>query len=116
MEDGLEYVWIDSCCIDKSSAELSESLNSMYAWYAKAQICYAYLVDVPAADDPSQPGSAFEQSKWLTRGWTLQELLTPAGIFFFLQDWTEIGKKSTDEKKMRYAALCLGPPALMKIS
>jgi len=31
--DGWEYVWIDSCCIDKtSSAELSESLNSMFRW------------------------------------------------------------------------------------
>ena len=28
---GYEYVWIDTCCIDKtSSAELSEAINSMY--------------------------------------------------------------------------------------
>lgn len=28
------HVWIDTCCIDKtSSAELSECINSMYAWY-----------------------------------------------------------------------------------
>jgi hypothetical protein len=27
----LDYVWIDTCCIDKSSsAELSEAINSMY--------------------------------------------------------------------------------------
>jgi hypothetical protein len=28
--DGYEYIWIDTCCIDKSSsAELSEAINSM---------------------------------------------------------------------------------------
>jgi hypothetical protein len=32
--DSLEYVWIDTCCIDKSSsAELSEAINSMWNWY-----------------------------------------------------------------------------------
>ena len=45
--EGHEYVWIDTCCIDKtSSAELSEAINSMYRWYKKAQVCYAYLADV----------------------------------------------------------------------
>jgi hypothetical protein len=29
--DELQYFWIDTCCIDKSSsAELSEAINSMY--------------------------------------------------------------------------------------
>jgi hypothetical protein len=33
-EDGLEYFWVDSCCIDKtSSAELSEAINSMFRWH-----------------------------------------------------------------------------------
>lgn len=45
-EDGLEYFWVDTCCIDKSSsAELTESINSMYKWYQQAQICYAYIED-----------------------------------------------------------------------
>src|SRR4051812_41365164 len=38
---GLQYVWIDSACIDKSSsAELSEAINSMYKWYFNAEECY----------------------------------------------------------------------------
>jgi hypothetical protein len=42
------WQWIDSCCIDKtSSAELSEAINSMFRWYQNAQVCYAYLSDVP---------------------------------------------------------------------
>ncbi|KAJ9161518.1 hypothetical protein NKR19_g2191 [Coniochaeta hoffmannii] len=50
--DGLEYVWIDTCCIDKtSSAELSEAINSMFAWYRQSAVCYAYLVDVPDEDN-----------------------------------------------------------------
>lgn len=45
--DGFKYVWIDTCCIDKSSsAELTEAINSMYQWYEKAEVCYVYLHDV----------------------------------------------------------------------
>ncbi|KAI1172981.1 HET-domain-containing protein [Nemania sp. FL0916] len=48
-EQGLEYVWIDTCCIDKaSSAELSEAINSMFAWYRDAAVCYAWLADYDA--------------------------------------------------------------------
>lgn len=40
-EDGFQFVWIDNCCIDKSSSsELSEAINSMFTWYRKATICY----------------------------------------------------------------------------
>jgi hypothetical protein len=29
--DGIQWIWVDSCCIDKmSSAELSEAINSMF--------------------------------------------------------------------------------------
>lgn len=46
-EDRQEWVPIDTCCTDKSSsAELAESINSMYQWYARARVCYAYLADV----------------------------------------------------------------------
>jgi Heterokaryon incompatibility protein (HET) len=86
-EDGWQYVWIDSCCIDKkSSAELSEAINSMFQWYRSAQVCYAYLGDVDNT-------RAFHDSKWFTRGWTLQELLAPETMVFFAQDWVEIGTK-----------------------
>ena len=59
---GYEWAWIDTCCIDKtSSAELSEAINSMYSWYANADICYAYLEDVSDDEDPEALGSAFRQ-------------------------------------------------------
>jgi hypothetical protein len=45
-KEGHEYIWIDSCCIDKSSsAELSEAINSMFEWYLRAEVCFAYLSD-----------------------------------------------------------------------
>ncbi|KAM0712011.1 hypothetical protein Q7P37_011105 [Cladosporium fusiforme] len=95
--DGLEYIWIDTCCIDKSSsAELSEALNSMYAWYERSKKCYAILEDVPerySADFVSK----FSSSRWFTRGWTLQELLAPTNVYFFGKDctdvWTPIGDR-----------------------
>jgi len=32
--DGLQYFWVDTCCIDKSnSTELAEAINSMFRWY-----------------------------------------------------------------------------------
>ena len=93
-KDGFRLIWIDSCCIDKtSSSELSEAINSMYAWYAGAQVCYAYLVDVSAQDDLGAEGSQFRESVWFTRGWTLQELLAPFEVTILSQDWRVIGSK-----------------------
>lgn len=86
-----EWVWIDTCCIDKrSSAELSEAINSMFKWYYDADICYAYLVDVPPTADPMD---TFPQSTWFSRGWTLQELLAPAQVFFCDAAWNIFGNK-----------------------
>lgn len=64
--DGLEYCWVDTCFIDKtSSAELSEAINSMFRWYARSTVCYAYLEDVEVV---SGAASEFERSRWFTRG------------------------------------------------
>jgi hypothetical protein len=93
--------WIDSCCIDKtSSAELSESINSMFAWYKNAHVCYAYLSDVPGGNRDYETGGlslyiALEQSRWFTRGWTLQELLAPDWVIVLANDWSELGTKAS---------------------
>ncbi len=93
--DGLEYVWIDTCCINKdSSTELSEAINSMYQWYKDAAICYAYLRDVPAGDEVWDQGSKFRSSRWFRRGWTLQELLAPKQLHFYDTTWTSLGTKA----------------------
>ncbi|KAH7398507.1 heterokaryon incompatibility protein-domain-containing protein [Pyrenochaeta sp. MPI-SDFR-AT-0127] len=47
LQYGIEYIWIDTCCINKSSsAELSEAIHSMYLWYNESLICFAFLYDV----------------------------------------------------------------------
>ncbi|KAH9936836.1 HET-domain-containing protein [Epithele typhae] len=92
--DGYEWVWVDTCCIDKtSSAELSEAINSMFNWYVLSEVCYAYLEDVGADEDHGAVGSEFRTSRWHTRGWTLQELLAPTFMVFMSRDWTPIGTK-----------------------
>ena len=46
-KDGLQYSWVDTCCINKAnSSELQEALNSMFVWYRDAAKCYVYLLDV----------------------------------------------------------------------
>jgi hypothetical protein len=62
--DGLQYIWVDTCCIDKSSsAELSEAINSMFHWYRNADKCYAYLSDV-STGGPVENGNFLEPT-WM---------------------------------------------------
>lgn len=121
--DELDYAWVDTCCIDKrSSAELSEAINSMFRWYQKASVCYAYLDDVDersiivpsdyenvmsqATDDPwddpfaGMLGQTLNErelapARWFTRGWTLQELIAPSNVVFFGKRWASVGTKIT---------------------
>lgn len=94
--EGYRYVWVDTCCIDKSSsAELSEAINSMFAWYRDAEVCYAYLADVGVGADGSDSGPHLEESRWLTRGWTLQELLAPPDVVFFSASWRMLGTRDS---------------------
>ncbi|KAI6016531.1 heterokaryon incompatibility protein-domain-containing protein [Pisolithus marmoratus] len=98
-KDGYSWLWIDTCCIDKrSSAELSEAINSMYRWYRNAQRCYVYLNDVDESAFPTeQDFSKFDRSngwpEWFSRGWTLQELIAPKEVEFFNKNWVSIGTK-----------------------
>ena len=95
-DHGFRFVWIDTCCIDRtSSAELTESLNSMFQWYARAAICYAFLHDVKSDEDPYDKGSSFRSSEWFTRCWTLQELLAPSNVLFVSMDWLPLGTKES---------------------
>lgn len=91
IKDGFDWVWIDTCCIDKtSSAELSEAINSMFNWYKLSEICYAYLTDV--IHDTNKPEELCN-SRWWTRSWTLQEFLCPEQLVFYDKDWTCLGTK-----------------------
>ncbi|KAK3703532.1 hypothetical protein LTR37_014379 [Vermiconidia calcicola] len=108
LEDGLNYAWVDTCCIDKSSsAELSEAINSMWRWYRSSSKCYAFLSDVlvkcsgalsngqsencPFKTTPAE--REFRKSRWFTRGWTLQELIAPPDVTFYGEGWCRLGSR-----------------------
>jgi hypothetical protein len=97
-----KYAWVDTICINKeSSAELDESIRSMYAWYRDSRICIVYLNQtIHRLDMVVDP--------WFTRGWTLQELLAPKRIAFYSMDWmkitTEDSDKLHDKQQMQTAA------------
>ena len=100
--DKLSWAWCDTYCIDKrSSAELSEEINSMFRLYQNAKVCYAYLSDILSCGGRDQVLKDFPRSRWFTRGWTLQELLAPEDVRFFTEDWTYFGTKKELEKSIR---------------
>ncbi|KAF2994341.1 hypothetical protein E8E14_003551 [Neopestalotiopsis sp. 37M] len=93
--DGLQYAWVDTCCIDKSSsAELSEAINSMFNWYKRSTQCYVYLRDLSTTPDPGFNEAEIRHCVWFTRGWTLQELIAPSEVKFYNQDWNFCFTKS----------------------
>ena len=102
----VEWVWIDTCCINKTSdAETSEAINSMYKWYRNAEVCLAYLTDVETSDDLE----SFKRSEWFRRGWTLQELLAPQTVVFLTRAWEVIGYKGGISRGIGGVELVSGP-------
>ncbi|KAI0441150.1 heterokaryon incompatibility protein-domain-containing protein [Xylaria telfairii] len=97
-EEGFDWAWIDTCCINKtSSTELSEAINSMFKWYEQSAVCYAFLADVlDTREDLAGHDSSFRRSRWFTRGWTLQELLAPKHLRFYNQWWEVLGQMTAE--------------------
>ncbi|KIX06501.1 uncharacterized protein Z518_04477 [Rhinocladiella mackenziei CBS 650.93] len=71
--DDLQYFWVDSCCIDKSNEGEHQKAN-------QSHVSLHWELD-------------FQNSKWFTRGWTLQELLAPASVEFFSRNRARLGDK-----------------------
>jgi hypothetical protein len=73
--DGLEYFWIDTCCINKENhAELSLAIDFMFRWYRNSARCYVYLADVSsqisnANLERSVHQSDLQISRWFTWIW-----------------------------------------------
>ncbi|KAM3539974.1 hypothetical protein ARSEF1564_007087 [Beauveria bassiana] len=113
-EDGWEWAWMDTCCIDKTSTgDTQEAINAMFRWYRDAAVCYAHLADVclGASADPtgSSPeydrndlGSRLARSRWFTRGWTLQELVAPRHLRFVDCDWKHIGTRENWAREIEW--------------
>ena len=107
-EDGLQYSWVDTCCINKSTSdELSTAINSMFRWYQCAAKCYGYLSDVQVLAEVTDPqafritwAEAFRRSRWFRRGWTLQELIAPPTIEFFSKEGKRLGSRVSLEQEI----------------
>lgn len=118
-QDGLRYFWVDTCCINKAdAAELQHAINSMFRWYQEAARCYVLLTDVSKAEPAMDPSSGvrawegeFRQSRWFTRGWTLQELLAPRVVSFYSRDWKHLGDRH-DLKQLIHKITNIPCPAL----
>ncbi|KAH6712639.1 heterokaryon incompatibility protein-domain-containing protein [Leptodontidium sp. MPI-SDFR-AT-0119] len=85
LDRNIEYAWVDTCCIDKSSsAELTEAINSMFHWYKQSHICFVFLSDLLSI-------KYLYSCRWFTRGWTLQELIASEEIEFYDAGWNLVG-------------------------
>jgi hypothetical protein len=90
--EGYRHAWIDTCCIDKSSsAELSEAINSMFAWYRKSEVCFVYLDINIEGKYPTN--DELQEARWTSRGWTLQELIAPEHVVFYTRSWEPCGTR-----------------------
>jgi hypothetical protein len=67
-----------------------ETINSMYRWYQKAEVCFVYLPDL-AVD--AKVDEALPHWIWVMRGWTLQRLRAPFEVFFYDSHWRLQGLK-----------------------
>ncbi|OJA15680.1 hypothetical protein AZE42_08810 [Rhizopogon vesiculosus] len=85
------FAWCDTCCINKSSsAELDESIRSMFRWYRNSHTCIAFLsetADLEALRRSQTGEGGVNIDQWFLRGWTLQELLAPSQIKFYGAKW-----------------------------
>jgi hypothetical protein len=100
-EQNLQYLFIDVCCLKDSTrfdgsktAEFSEAINSMFNWFADAELCFAYLKDSNDQDE-----AAFHQTRWFTRRWTLLEFLAARKLVFFNGNGEYIGDRDNEAVK-----------------
>lgn len=107
-----QYVWVDTCCIDKSSsAELSEAINSMFNWYRDAEVCFVFL-NIKTAG-PKISTDELRNARWCSRGWCLQELIAPSQVKFFNRDWALCGDRQGLAEKL-YKVTNIDPELLYR--
>jgi len=90
------WAWVNTCRINKtSSAEVSESINSMFSWHWDSTVCYV-LKDVPLLSSEQSPWEwkcDFLNAHWFTSGWCLQKLIVPLTMVSYAMDWSIVGTK-----------------------
>ena len=98
-QDGLKNFWIDACCIESNSLEMSKAIKSMAKLYKDATRCYVVLSDLSF---PPETGTvqrsnweeSFRKSAWVSRTWTLQEYFLSSSVEFFSREGHRIEDKA----------------------
>ncbi|THU83912.1 hypothetical protein K435DRAFT_843869 [Dendrothele bispora CBS 962.96] len=81
--DGIDFIWIDTCCIDKGNHdEVTRDIKSIWNYEKESSL-----------HGEKREKWMFEDSEWFQRGWTLQELLAPKKVVFFRGNWRIIGTR-----------------------
>jgi hypothetical protein len=78
----------------------------MFRWHRNAATSYMYLPDVQldTIADGSSVYSAFTQSRWFTRGWTLQELLPTRHVILYDKWWSWLDTKQDLQQRITRVA------------
>ena len=83
----IKWLWIDAVCILQDNDEdKQKEVGQMGKYYSNAKICIAIvdeLTNVCSLDDNYvDTVNTIDNSCWIKRGWTLQELLLPKKVVF----------------------------------
>jgi hypothetical protein len=118
LDHGLQYVWIDTCCIDKnSSAEISEAINSTFRYFAESELCIAYLDDL---EDHTKDDYFLSRSTWFSESWTLPALVASGDLHYYSHNWKKLGSKASLSRQTSHVSgvterVLVDPSALASI-
>ncbi|KAJ2969025.1 hypothetical protein NQ176_g8883 [Zarea fungicola] len=90
LQSGVEYIWIDELCIDRSSlVDLDDAINGSRRRLCNSTVCLVYLHDLPAEKPDTE--SLWSHCVHWKRAWTLQELILPPCVKFYDDKWNYRG-------------------------
>ena len=93
-KQGLHYIWIDNCCVDRSNHdEILAVFNSLLQLFSASTTCYVYLSDLQEDLHRTTGNPVLDSCEWFSLAWTLQELLVPRECIFFDVNWRRVGER-----------------------
>lgn len=113
LQSGVEYIWIDSLCIDRTStADLDDAVNGSRRRLRNSTICIAYLHDLPA-EAPLDNDSLWGRCRYWKRAWTLQELILSPRVEFYDREWNHRGTKNSPKVAAMLSGITSIPPSVL---
>lgn len=94
---GIEWLWNHSACVDeRSSAALSEAINSLAQVHRNCEYIIIYLEDLdwePGGEDLTSERLA--TCRWIRNIWAIPEIIFPREASFYSSEWKQIGTKKS---------------------